>query len=879
MRHLPTGTVTFLFTDIEGSTRLLHELGDEYGEVLSDHHRILREVFSRHRGVEVSTEGDAFFVAFSSVPDAVNAAAQAQLELARHHAEGGADVRVRMGLHTGEAELVADNYGGLDVHRAARISSVAHGGQILLSGATAQHAQSSPKISGNVRVLDLGKYRLKDLDEPEHLFQLCIDGLRADFPAPRAAGTFMHLPIYLNEFVARDREVREVGRLLTSNRLVTLTGPGGTGKTRLAVEVARTVGDDFPDGVFFVELAPIADVELVPTTIAETLSLREEGSRPVIETLKDHLSGKQELLLLDNFEQIVPAGPLVADLLRTASGLKVVVTSRAALRVAGEQEYPVPPMAMPDPERLPDVEMLTEYESIQLFMQRARALKPDFALTESNADVIARICVKLDGLPLAIELAAARVRLLSPQEILTRLDRSLAILSGGASDVPQRQRTLTNLIGWSYDLLDDGHQALFRSLAVFVGGWSLEAAEAICDPDGDLGVDVIDGLELLVGSSLVRVSHPLEEETRFRMLETIREYALEALTRSGEHDELSRRHAAYFVDMAKKAEPHILSQEGEWADRLTAEHDNLRAALRLLIDVHAATDGLVLAKCLWRFWQIRSHLAEGRMWLTELLSLPESNEDPVVRAQALGALGSITYWQNDFAATREYYSAALEAQRSTNDPAGLAEALYNMGFLDLIEHNSVEARGFYTQSLELYREIHNSLGEAYAKWGIAFSHLQERNLDTARALGLEALEAFKAHRNYFGVQLGQYIEFQVERFAGNYAKSRELLVEMLQDPEAKKDISGLSSWVELLGDVEIAMGRPRRGLRLAAAGSALRTEYGGGAPPPLLEMEDPMKLVSGVLTETEVEENWQEGLQMSPDEILAYALKDPEIED
>jgi predicted ATPase/class 3 adenylate cyclase len=878
MSHLPTGTVTFLFTDIEGSTRLLHELGDEYGEVLNDHHRILREVFSRHRGVEVGTEGDAFFVAFASVPDAVNAAAEAQLELARHHAEGGADVRVRMGLHTGEAELVADNYGGLDVHRAARISSAAHGGQVLLSAATAQHAQSSPKISGSVRVRDLGRYRLKDLDEPERLYQLSIDGLRADFPQPRADGTFIHLPAYLDEFVARDREVNEISGLLASNRLVTLTGPGGTGKTRLAVEVARAAGGDFPDSVFFVGLAAIADVELVPTTIAEALSLREEGSRPITETIKDYLTDKQTLLLLDNFEQIVLAATLVAELLRAASGLKVIVTSRAALQVSGEQEYPVPPMVMPDPERMPDLDALTDYESIQLFLQRARALKPNFVLTDNNAEAVAKICVRLDGLPLAIELAAARIRLLTPQEILRRLDQSLSILSRGTRDVPQRQRTLMDLIGWSYDLLDESHQSLFRRLGIFVHGWSLEAAEAVCDPDGDLGVEVIDGLELLVGSSLVRFSHSLEEETRFRMLETIREYALDALTRSGEHDELSRRHAAYFLDMAKKAEPHILSQEGEWADRLTAEHDNLRAALRLLIDVHDATDGLVLANCLWRFWQIRSHLAEGRMWLTELLSLPESNKDPVARARALGALGSITYWQNDFAATREYYAAALEAQRSTNDRAGLAEALYNMGFLDLIEHNSVEARGFYTQSLELYREIDDSLGEAYAKWGIAFSHLQERNLETARALGLEALNAFKAHRNYFGQQLGQYIGFQVERFAGNYAKARELLVEMLQDPEGKKDISGLSSWVELLGDVEIAMGRPRRGLRLAAAGSALRTEYGGGAPPPLLELEDPIQLVRGILTETEVEESWQEGLQMSPDEILAYALKEPESE-
>ena len=879
VRDLPTGTVTFLFTDIEGSTRLVHELGDRFGDLLNDHHRILREVFSQHDGVELGTEGDAFFVVFARVPDAVNAATEAQRRLADRYTSTGVDMRVRMGLHTGEGQLVGDNYGGLDVHRAARISSAGHGGQVLLSAATAHHAQGSSRITPGVRVLDLGRFRLKDLDDPEGLFQLCIEGLRTDFPPPRAlGGNPVHLPPRLDEFVFRDREVSEIRALVGENRLVTLTGPGGTGKSRLGIEVARMSAGDFPDGVFFVALGPIEDPELVPSTIAGALSLREEGSRPIIETVQDYLRHKQAILLFDNFEQVISAAPIVSQLLGTAPGLRVIVTSRAPLRISGEQEFPVPPMSMPDPRRIDDVESLETYESIKLFLQRARAVKPDFVMTEENASVVSEICVKLDGLPLAIELAAARVRLLSPQEISTRLDRSLSILSGSARDVPQRQRTLTDAINWSYRLLDEDLQTLFRRLGIFRGGWTLEAAETICDPTGELAVEIIDGLEALVSNSLVRASHPDESRTRFRMLKTIQEFSLQTLAEGDELEDLQHRHATYFDNLARAAAPEILDDDRDWTQRLDADHDNLRAVLRHRIDTRETTEGLALATNLWRFWQIAAHLAEGRMWLTELLGVTETVE-PATRAAALNAVGSLTYWQNDYSSAQHYYGEALELFRSSGNRRGVAEGLYNLGFISLIKRDGQKALSLHEQSLATYKELGDDLHQAFAKWGIAMSYVQERKLDDARRVVSEALETFERHHNWFGRSLAQFVNHQVERLGGNHESAHRLLLESLEDGQSQRDIVSMSSLLELLADVEIAMGYQRRGLKLAAAASHLRLEYGGGAPPPLLDLQEPKQLVAESLSRSEIETIWEEGHGMSIEEAIAYAKKDPSADE
>jgi predicted ATPase/class 3 adenylate cyclase len=874
VNELPTGTVTFLFTDIEGSTRLLHDLGEAYGSLLNEHHRILREVLTEHAGVEIGTEGDAFFVVFPKVIDAVNAAAGMQRALADYGKQSGIDLRVRMGMHTGEAQLVGDNYGGLDVHRAARIAAAAHGEQVLLSATTANHVQGSASLAPGVRLLEIGRFHLKDLADPELLFQLCVDGLRADFPDPAGArGNPLHLPPRLDEFVEREREMREIDELVSAHRLVTLTGPGGTGKTRLAVEVARSKVSDFPDGIYFVGLAAIVDPALVPSTIAGALSLREEGARPVIETVKDYLQDKRVLLLLDNFEQVDASAPEISELLRAVEGLKLIVTSRAPLKLIGEHEYLVPPMSLPDPQRLPKLDDLSAYESMTLFLQRARSVKPDFAITEDNAAVVAEICARLDGLPLAIELAAARARLLSPAEILNRLDRSLTLLSGASREVPQRQRTLMDAIGWSYDLLDSDHQALFRRLGVFTGGWTLEAAEAIVDPARDLAVEPIDGLEQLVISSLVRVWQPLDE-TRFMLLQTIREFALKTLEDMSELEDLRLRHAKYFADLTRRAEAEIFSDDQDWADRLELEHDNLRAALQCSIDNGETEAGLVMATRLWRFWQIRSHLAEGRDWLSELLALPDEGVDRAVRARALNALGGIVYWQNDFEATQVHYDGALKIFESIGDRRGIAEALYNLGFLHLIERNSQASRAVHERSMAIYTELGDELNVAFSKWGIAMADIQDRRLEEARRLGEEVLDTFDRKRNWFGRSLGEFIMLQVDRIEGRFDVALAAIKESVQRRQNLEDVSTLSSLIEILADTEIAVGHSRRGLKLAAAATRLRAEYGGGAPPPLLDLEDPRRLVANALSESEIESIWQEGEQLSMDEIIAYVQKD-----
>jgi len=529
---LPTGTVSFLFTDIEGSTRLLQELGDRYAAVRDDHAAIVRHAIDEGGGVEVSTEGDSFFAAFGSPVGAVRAAVAAQRGLADHDWSPGSPVRVRMGLHTGEGVAGGDNYVGLDVNRAARIAAAAHGGQVIVSDATrglVEHA-----LPEGVSLRDLGEHRLRDIALPEHLHDLVIEGLTADFPVPRTLDARpSNLPLQLTSFVGREEEIAEVRRLLGQTRLLTLTGAGGTGKSRLALQVAGELLAELRDGVFFVDLSSVTDPALVPSIVAKTLRVPEVAGRPLLEAVKDHLRDKQLLLVVDNFEQVADAGPVLEELLGAAPTLTVMVTSRVVLSLRGEQEYVVPPLDLPDPERLPDVRTLGRFEAVRLFSERAQAVRPEFRVTEANAAAVAEITARLDGLPLAIELAATRTKVLTPEQILPRLQQRLSILTSGARTLPERQRTLRGAMAWSHDLLDAAERRWFARLSVFAGGWTLESAEAVCDPRG-VGLDALEGLTSLVDQSLVRRTDPADRRPRFSMLETIREFGQEQLAAGGD---------------------------------------------------------------------------------------------------------------------------------------------------------------------------------------------------------------------------------------------------------------------------------------------------------------------------------------------------------
>lgn len=677
MKELPTGTVTLLFTDIEGSTRLLQRAGDAYPSLLAEHRRVLRAAFSNHDGVEVDAQGDGFFVAFASAQDAAAAAVAAQQALAGHDWPDNSEIRVRIGLHTGEPTAVGGRYVGLAVHQGARVMAAGHGGQVLVSEST------RALLDDRFQARDLGEHRLKDLAGPHHLYQLLVEGLPADFPPLKTLENRpTNLPVLANALIGRSRELKETQALLARDevRLLTLTGAGGTGKTRFALQIAAEQLEEFANGVFFVSLAPVRDWELVVPTIAQTLGLREQPGETRLETLTEYLSDKQLLLLLDNFEQVVPAAAEISGLLAAAPELNVLVTSRTPLRLSGERTYPVPPLELPNPEQLVDAGSLMECEAVRLFVERAQAATSDFAVTDVNVRAVAEICIRLDGLPLAIELAAPRVRALPAPALLRRLDQRLRLLTGGAQDVDERQRTLRATLEWSYDLLLDSEKVVFAELGTFIGGCRLEAAEAVCDPRGELGLEVLDSLESLVEKSLLLQRADPDGEPRFWMLETIREFAMELLADSSSFADARTRHAAYFRSLAENID--VESRTGDQAvlfGRLDVETANIRTALEWAREAKDAELLLGLATPLWGFWATRGYVAEGRSALEDALAL--SGERP---ARALLGLCTMRILSGSTDEVLHDAQEALEACKQLGDDYSLAQAWNLLGRVDSV---------------------------------------------------------------------------------------------------------------------------------------------------------------------------------------------------
>jgi predicted ATPase/class 3 adenylate cyclase len=874
MTDLPTGTVTFLFTDIEGSTRLVQRLGPHYSEVFERHCGILRTAIREAGGRELGTEGDSFFVVFESAPAAVAGAVAAQRALASYEWPQGEQVRVRMGLHTGEGTLGGDNYIGIDVNRAARITGAAHGGQVLLSSATRELVDRA--FGDGLGVRDLGEHRLRDLAKPEHLFQLVIPGLPSDFPAPRSMEARPNnLPVQLTSFIGRKREIEKIRSALEESRLVTLTGPGGTGKTRLSLQVGAELLDRFEHGVFFVGLEPVHDPGLFYSTIARALRVGEEGARPIEDTLQEYLRDRELLLILDNFEQIAEAAPALVELLKAAPRLKLLVTSRAVLHVTGEQELQVPPLELPDYRQLPPLELLSQYEAVILFIQRAQAVRPGFTVTNENAPAVAEICARLDGLPLAIELAAARVRLLTPQAILARLGNRLMLLTGGARDLPARQQTLRDAIGWSYDLLEQDERALFRKLSVFVGGWSLEAADQVCNPKAELTLDTLDALAALADKSLVRQIETDAGEPRFRMLEVIREYALERLGEEETGDEIRQRHASFFLDLAETAVPNLFgAEQARWLDTLELEHDNLRAALEWLSESSNAVMALRLGSSLWRFWQMRGFLHEARRRLTDLLALPGASEDSAVRAKALEAVGGVAYWQADYETARTFYEESLEIWRRLADRSEMANAFYNIAFtLSVPRTDLPAAHALLEESLALYREVGDEGGVAKVLWGLAGD--EQLDDETAEAYMTEAVSIFRRLGDQFGLGWALHSMGNWGVDNGDYEAARDRYSEALTIFADARDITGILLLLDDFSILATARGQRERALRLGGAVAALQASTGTDLVGSMTRVGGRDLYSQGLTDEAEISA-WAEGQAMSVEEAVAYAFKDSE---
>ncbi len=891
------GTRVFLFTDIEGSTRLEQAVGTERYAALRERHRdIVRRAVAANGGDEQGTEGDSFFVVFDTAGRALAAAYQAQLDL---HAEPWPDdgtIRVRMGLNAGEAASVGGSLVGLAINRAARIAAVAHGGQVLVSETA--RALGADALPSGCRFVDLGSHRLKDLAEPDRLYQLEGPGLPSTFP-PLATldARPNNLPSQLTSFVGREAELAQAGALLTANRLVTLTGPGGTGKTRLSLQVAAGAADDFPGGIFFVPLETVRDPDLVGARIGSEIGLAESPGRSIRDALVEWLADKRVLFVLDNFEQVVGGGPVVADLLRAAPGLKVLATSRAALRVSGEQEFPVPGLPVPpDPGTMGgyqqaraggagqfDLVHLATYEAVRLFIARAVAVRPDFAVTNANAPAVAAICARLQGMPLAIELAAARVKLLTPDVILTRLEHQLNVLAAGARDLPARQQTLRGAISWSYDILDEAARRLLDRLSVFVGGFDLDAADMVGGPGEEIGGDILDGLMALADQSLLRSMDA--DPPRFYLLETIREFAGEMLDQRPDAAEIRARHTRWYLDLVERTAPELSGPDQRaLLERLELEHDNIRAVLDRAPLVGDGACAIRVAFAMWRFWQKRGHLYEARRRLEAIAAEPWSREDPVLRARLMEALGGVYWWQADIARMKEAYGEALAIWRSRDDRAELANALYNYSFSFAVAPDARTdpkdadpdglGKAAQAEALALYEELGDLRGQANALWAMgnrAYFRQEDANgrahftsaLERFRAVGDVTMEAWSLH------MLGSAVLRLGER-----DESRPILMHALRHFYDASDASGLALVFDDLSAQAIADEDLPRAARLRGAARRLTAATGAqlaGYVDEQLEFYARPR-IGDRLTAEEVARYSKEGEAMSLDESVAYAL-------
>ena len=856
MPELPTGTVTFLFADVEGSTELLTKVGKEaYGDLLADHRRLVDAAVAQADGRIVDTQGDAFFAAFPRASAAVACAASLQRELAE------TAIRVRIGLHTGQPALTPTGYVGLDVPRAARICAAAHGDQVLLSQTTRELVEDD--LPEGVALRDLGEHRLKDLSSPQRLTQLVIAGLPDTFPSLRTLENRpTNLPVQPTPLIGRERELETVSELLGRDdvRLLTLTGAGGAGKTRLALQAAAELVEEFPQGVYLVTLEPVADPALLLPTISQTIGARETAK------LSDFLAARRTLLVLDNLEHLLEATPALSTLLAAAPQLKLLVTSRTPLHLSGEHELQVPPLELPDPAHLPDAEALSQYEAVELFVERARAVKADFAITNANAPAVAEICVRLDGLPLAIELAAARAKLLSPQALLARLEQRFDLLTGGPRDQPERRQTLRATIDWSYGLLGPDEQTLFTRLAVFEGGCTLEAAEAVC---GDGGL--LTTLSTLIDNNLLVQEEQPDGEPRFTMLETIHAYALELLGDSEAADALRRRHTNYFVALAERiAELGQSSLNIDWPV-FERELDNFRAALDRLEAAGEHELAVRLVAALADLWSTTGRHWEASRWLEWALGIDDVSPSLQARTK-LGASG-VAWRRHELDLARDLAQQALVLFRELDDRIRVAWTLGSLGIIASMAGNFSESDAFAEEALDIFRELRLDRGVVIQTHNRALAAIAEGDYVRARPLleqslaGAERLESDQNAGNAL-CDLGilDLYERRYEDAAPLFARALESALRTGWRINVVYSLRGLAATAAAGGDLE-------RAARLSGASDVIEEEIGERIQGYAARIfEQTASLVRNRPDEPPIDTAYSAGRAMSQADAVAFAL-------
>ncbi|MBN8246458.1 MAG: adenylate/guanylate cyclase domain-containing protein [Verrucomicrobia bacterium] len=870
--------VTFLFTDIERSSILWETHPQAMGRALAQHDALMRAVFVEHRGHVFKTMGDAFCVAFENTLDALLSATLAQRHLAAAAWEETGPLRVRMALHVGEAEQRDNDYFGPTLNRVARLLSTAHGGQTLLSSTAADRTRAL--LPPDISLRDLGERRLKDLSRPERIFQVVARDLPAEFPPLRSLEVLPNnLPAQVTTFIGRAREMAEVRRLLGLSRAVTLTGPGGTGKTRLSLQVAAEVLDTLPHGVWLVELATVTDPARVPEAVADALEIRTEAGRSTLDTVLDALRHRHLLLVLDNCEHLIAAvARLASTLLTRCPQVRILASSREPLNIAGESLWPVPALTSAEFDRevtaleFADVAQL---ESVQLFVDRAAAVRPGFALTPDNARELAEICWRLDGIPLAIELAAARAKQLPLGQILERLDDRFRFLTGGNRTALPRQQTLGALIEWSHDLLTPPERMLLRRLTVFVAGRTLEMAEDVCSGDGLERGEIFDLLSSLADKSLLTVERGAAGEPRYTLLESIWSFADEQLGRHGETDRFRRRHLEYFVRFAVRIEPELYGgRQKEWLDRLDVEHHNLNHALRFSLEnPETIGSGLALAGAVIRYWEVRNYFVEGYEHLLPLLQAAPA-EETAVRARAILGAGRLAWCQDrDPDARRHYREAQRLCQKCGLDSeAGYAEAF--LGFVERNEGHTAEAYAHFERAQQAGEALRSDRLLALVSNGRGSLAADAGDFSAARPLKEAALRTFQSLDDLWVVGLLRAGLGRVCLALGDIAAAQDHLQQALTMARDLGNKWAVPQVLEAIGDLRAGQGEPERSVLLYGAASTQRERLAQSFS--RVEQAAYDRALGGLRTQVAADrfnEEWQRGRCLSLEAAVQSALE------